>query len=233
MTTKKIEFRASNKHTSEVKSPPQPASKFLPQWYTQMPPYFSGDKLQLDPYATVTAKKCFPLLDGLTNGYIATLWADLFVKQVNGFTEIKWTTDEPVCDAWSLQQSSSFEVPDGFSLPVFKYLHGWIIKTPPEYSCLITHPVGYPNLPIRTITGIVDTDTLETMANSPFTIKKDFEGVIEKGTPMFQIFPFKREKWQSVYTEQSAEDSFFARERLYSKIVSSYGHVMRKGKSFK
>ena len=30
-------------------------------------------------------------------------------------------------------------------------------------------------------------------------IKQGFEGVIEKGTPMFQIIPFKREDWKAEF----------------------------------
>lgn len=233
MSLQKIQFIASSRHVAEVREKPQPAYTLIPEWYKNMPIFSSGVKLDLNPYPNVTGKRCIPMLDGITAGYIVTLWADIFVKCVNGFMSVKWVTNEPVLESWSVQQSSTYEVPDGFALPVFKYLHGWIPRTPAGYSCYITHPVGYPNLPIRTITGIVDTDKLESLTNSPFVIRKDFEGIIEKGTPMFQIIPFKRDEWEAEFSEQSVEDTNMAKDRLNTTIWSSYGRKLRTKKSYK
>jgi len=229
----KIKFIATDPHVIEVREKPRPASEFVPDWWKKIPPYASGGKFNLSPQPNVTAKKCFPLLDGITAGYVATLWADLLVTQTESGPYVKWGTDVDVLDSWPHEQSSSYEVPEGFSKTVFKYYHGWIIETPKDYSCLITHPIGYPNLPIKTITGIIDTDYLKTSANSPFVIKEGFEGVIEKGTPMFQIIPFKRDKWKAEYELMEREDNFYNNEKLHSRIVSSYGRFLRKPKEFK
>lgn len=228
----KIKFIAGTDHVFSVREKPLPATKFIPEWWKNIPPY-SGNKFNLDPQPTVTAKKCFPLLDGITAGYIVTMWADLFVTQDQGFPLVKWGTAEPVLEAWDFKQSSTYEIPEGFSKTVFKYLHGWIIETPKDYSCLITHPIGYPNLPFRTLTGIIDTDSLTTYANSPFVIKEGFEGIIEKGTPMFQIIPFKRDSWASEYGIRETNENFFNTEKLHTRIVSSYGRWLRKPKEFK
>ncbi len=229
----KIKFIASGQHVLDVREKPVPASSMLPAWWKQMDPFASG-KFDMIPYPTVTAKKCFPLLDGLTAGYILTLWSDLFVtKDAYGDQVVKWATREPVVDAWTQMQVSSYEIPEGFSKTIYKYYHGWIIETPKNYSCLVTHPVGYQNLPIRTITGVVDTDKLETHANAPFLIKKDFEGIIPKGTPMAQIIPFKREDWKmeiDLINEQQVSHRY---DRLYSTIKSSYGINLRSKKEYK
>jgi hypothetical protein len=228
-----IKFIASSKHVTEVRSKPQPASSFMPSWWKEMPMFSNGaKKLELTPYSNVTAKKCFPLLDSMTTGYIVTLWADILVNDYNGVSGIRWTTESPVVEAWETSQTQGYELPQGFVFPVYKYLHGWIIKTPPGYSCLITHPFGYPDLPIKTLTGIVDTDNFNGLANSPFVIQKGFEGIIEQGTPMFQIIPFKRDEWKAIYEEKTDEESFYERERFYSKITSRYGRSYRVKKSF-
>ena len=88
-------------------------------------------------------------------------------------------------------------------------------------------------MPIKTITGIIDTDSLKTFANSPFVIKEGFEGIIEKGTPMFQIIPFKRDSWKAEYELMGKETNFHNNEKLHSRIVSSYGRFLRKPKEFK
>jgi hypothetical protein len=79
----------------------------------------------------------------------------------------------------------------------------------------------------------VDTDVLETHANSPFVIEENFEGIIPKGTPMFQVIPFKRENWEMEISEMKEKDIFYRYERLHSTISSSYGRLLRSKKVFK
>jgi hypothetical protein len=62
---------------------------------------------------------------------------------------------------------------------------------------MISHPANRFDLPFTTLSGIVDSDTALHEGNLPFFIKEGFEGLIPKGTPIFQIIPFKRENWKS------------------------------------
>jgi hypothetical protein len=231
--TKLIKFKAQSKHVWEVRERPTPASKNLPQWYKDLPAYTSGNKFNLDPFPNVTVKKCFPILDVLTSGYIMPLWSDVQVQSKMDTHQLKWITEETVFDIWSPTQVSSFEIPDSLGKNVFKYVHGWSIKTPPGYSCLITHPFGYQSLPFRAVSGIVDTDTLETEINTPIIFQKGFDGIIEKGTPMFQIIPFKRENWESEFSLMGEEEHLLNKEKLFTKIVSSYGRNLRHLKTYK
>jgi len=233
MNKNKITFRAQTEHVWEVREKPRPAAKILPKWWKNLSPYSTEDnKLKLNPLPTVTVKKCAPTLDGLTAGYIVTLWADVIITQKNGFPYAQWATDQPVFDIWDPSQVSSYEIPDGFSSLVFKYIHGWTIKTPAGWSCLITHPIGYQNIPIKIITGIVDTDNLETDINTPFFIKEGFEGIIKKGTPMFQVIPIKRENWKSDFILEKPNQFYFNIEKLKSTIVNSYSKILRVPKSY-
>ena len=230
----KITFRAQKEHVWEVRQKPYPASKELPDWWKQMPPYSTHDnKLTLNPYPTITVKKCAPTLDAITAGYIVPLWADVMVSQENGLPLIKWTTQEQVFDIWAPSQVSTYEISDGFSPTIFKYHHGWTIKTPPGWSCLITHPIAYPNLPIRAISGIVDTDNFETDINTPILVKNNFEGIIKKGTPMFQIIPIKRENWESDFVLEKPNQFYFNMEKLKTTIISSYSRTIRVPKNYK
>jgi hypothetical protein len=229
----KIKFIAGSKYVLEVNQKPVPASTLIPGWWKEMPPYGKG-KFRMEPYPTTTAKKCFPLLDGLTAGYILTLSTDLFVeKDIFGNQKVNWTVSRPPVKAWSESQSSLYEIPEGFNKSVYKNFHGWIIETPKNYSCLIIHPVGYQNLPIRTLTGVVDTDKLKTFANAPFVIKDDFEGIIPKGTPMAQVIPFKRDSWKMEIDSITEEEAIFRHDRLYSTLKSSYGINLRAKKEYK
>ena len=233
--TNKITFRAKDNHVMEVRERPQPASNFVPEWWDTMPHYTTPtNTLELSPMPSVTVKRCLSAFDGLTAGYMVTLWADVQVKYDEiEKTSIKWTTQEMVFDTWKDYQTSTYEIPDNFTLPVFKYFHGWVIKTPPGWSALFTHPIGYQNLPFRVIPWIVDTDKLETDINVPIVFKKGFEGILEKGTPIFQIIPIYRSKWESNYELGTPEQHRLNNEKLRTKIVSSYARYIREPKSYK
>jgi hypothetical protein len=59
-----------------------------------------------------------------------------------------------------------------------------------------------------TLTGVVDTDAYPLVVLFPFMMKNTFEGVIEKGTPVVQIIPFKREDWKKrIYDKISDKSS--------------------------
>lgn len=220
-----IKFIAQNQHVFDVREKPVPALKLIPKWWKDIPKYSSPDnKISFSPYATVTVKQCAPTLDSLASGYMLTLWSDILVEQMNGEPIIRWITNEDVAGEWHKLQSSSFEIPEGFSDTIFKYYHGWTIKTPPGWSCIFLHPIGYQNIPIRAITGIVDTDILDTDINCPFVIKKGFEGIIEKGTPIAQLIPIKRADWQSEILEPSKEYEK-NRQKLLTKIYGYYSSL--------
>jgi hypothetical protein len=230
-----IKFIATSDHVFNVREKPIPASEILPRWWKDLPHYATKEqKMDLNPRPTVTVKRCLSAYDGIASGYVVTLWADILVSydEVNG-TTVKWNTVENVFDVWSPTQSSNYEIPKGFGSLVFKYLHGWIIKTPKGYSSQIMHPVGYQNLPFRVIPGIVDTDNLDTLINTPLVFEKGWEGIIEKGTPIFQVLPFKRDSWKSEVSFQGPNENYLNDEKLQTKIVSYYGKYLRKPKTYR
>jgi hypothetical protein len=231
----KIIFRAQDEHVWEVRQKPYPAVKGLPEWWKNIPAYSTDDnKLRLNPQSTVTVKKCAPTLDALAAGYIVPLWSDILVtKNDEKMPYLQWKTNRAVFEVWHQSQVSNYEIPNGFSPIVFKYMHGWTIKTPPGWSCLITHPIGYSNVPFKAISGIVDTDNFETDINTPILIKSDFEGIIEKGTPMFQVIPIRRENWESEFILEKPNQFYFNVEKLKTKIISSYARTLRVNKFYK
>jgi hypothetical protein len=229
-----IRFLAQDEHVWNVRLKPYPAAKGMPDWWKEIPVYANEENtFDLFPGSTVTVKRCVPMLDVLTAGYYVPLWADLFVKQQNGGPFIKWATKEEVAELWPPNQVKSFNFPEGFTKLAFKNLHGWTIKTPPGWSCLFIHPVAYPNTPFRTISGIVDTDVLDTDINVPFVIKEGFEGIIDRGTPMFQVIPFKREKWDSEFELKTEKQHYFDVEKLYSKVYRSYHSMIKDKKTYR
>lgn len=231
---KKIEFVAQDEHTWAVCPKPYPAAKGLPKWWKDIPAYIDGrDKISLNPQPTVTVKRCAPTLDILTMGYYIPLWADLLVEQVDGTPLIKWNTQKNVVGVWNSSQLENFQIEEGHSRFAFKNYHGWTIKTPPGWSCLFIHPVAYPNTAFKTISGVVDTDVFVGEINVPFTIKEGFEGLIEMGTPMIQVIPFKRESWESDFSVKGPREHEFDMEKIYAKVVRSYSSTFKSNKKYR
>lgn len=239
MTDKTIKFIANHKEIiSPLVEAPVPAAKEVPKWWKEIPRQVEISNIKPDP---PTVKLCAPTMDILTSGYIVKLWSDIYVKQdeelkKNNICKVSFPNGlkySPI-SVWHTEQVSNYKynVPDNFYKNVIKYNHGWTIKTPSGWSCLITHPFGYNNLPFYSLPGFVDTDILNTDINTPFIIKKGFTGIIEKGTPMFQIIPIKRESWNhEVYrTEDGINQYHIEQQKLLSKFINYYSGLRERKK---
>ena len=227
---KKIIFKARSKAEFEIYDKPIPASQYIPEWWRNMTPYDispenpEGKKVILNNRTSnATAKKCTPMLDGLTSGYIIPLWADVQISQNNGFPQIAWKTLNNVFELHG-QSSKNVLPPPGYSSIVFKYLNCWIPITPKGYSTMITAPAGYQDLPFKAIPAVVDTDRSSIVLVFPMWIKDGFEGIVERGTPMVQLTPFKREDWQSEFSYyENGEYAGIIEEKGFNRtIVNNY-----------
>ena len=241
--SKNINFRAKSKTEFEVQPKPYPAVKQLPQWFLNMDPYsninnpnFPTDgKLHFrNRSANATFKKCVPLLDGMSAGYIVSLWADVMVEQENGIPLIYWKTHNDVFLKHG-ESSDHIVPPVGYQNSVYKYLNCWIPQTPKGYSCLIISPLGYGDLPFKVIPAIVDTDRSTLELVFPMWVKEGFEGIVEKGTPMVQIIPFKRDDWSSTfdYYEDGEYRSVIEEKNFNSTMVGHYLKNHHSKKKFK
>ena len=234
MKKNKILFEAFDPYIYNVGIKPYPAIKGMPDWWKNIPKYANPETFSLHT-PVVTVKACAPTIDMLGAGYIIPLWGDFLVQKNKNekLTVTTQTTKDYILamESWHPEQSSDYEVPDGFNKQVFKYHHGWKIKTPPGWSTLFIHPEGYQNLPIRSIGGIVDTDILDTEINCPFFIKDGFSGIIKKGTPMIQAIPFKREDWYAEYSVAKDPDEYYYNtEKIKTKFYGYYSSIRRKNK---
>ena len=219
-TKKSITFKARSEHefTSQIR--PYPASQNVPTWWKDLSPYDitpdnpTGKFRVRNRASNASAKKCVPMLDSITGGYIVPLFSDVNVEQnTDGFPLVTWRTN---IDVFYIHGLSSREVPapPGYDQVVFKYNNCWIPETPTGYSTLVTAPVGFRGLPFQAIPAIIDTDSSKLELIFPCWIKSGFEGIVEKGTPMVQLTPFKREEWKSEFT--------YYENNEYKKIEDKY-----------
>lgn len=220
----KIEFIPFYEDTHIIFSPPKPAVNSFPDWLKQMPSYLDGDKkakIFKNGNVNGTVKACTPFTDSLMSGYTICLDTDIQVTIENGFHHFAWRTGRPM-ETHDSKQISAVQASSIYSPSPFKFLYEWIIKTPKNYSTLFTHPLNRTDLPFHTLSGVVDTDSYKLPTNFPFLIQKDFEGILEKGTPIVQAIPFKRDSWTSHLGVFSKEESAKAQHEFNSKIVRPY-----------
>jgi hypothetical protein len=173
------------------------AVELMPEWYKDLPglAYLRENDKKKD----LTAKRCIPILDAFTSGYFLVTTEDyVFSKKEDSFsfTGGKNIRSQSISmHPWT--QLGDISLSSEFIKYAFKWKNSYLIKTPPGYSCIFTQPMNHFDLPFHTMSGVVDTDTYIMPVLFPFLMKKDFEGVIPKGTPIVQVIPFKRDDWES------------------------------------
>lgn len=230
---KKIEFVTRYKAILDVIEKPFPASNNIPNWYKNMPAYVN-DKKEVDSFGdpTATIKKCMPFLDAMTAGYHIPLPCDVWVSNNDGQIDFKWSIDDlEVVSIHKQEQYNLYPIPEGYISIAFKWLNPWLIVTPKGHSCIFKHPTHYDDLPFQCMTGVVDTDKHPYEVNFIFFLKKKFEGLIEKGTPIIQVIPFKRYDYNAIYHSnyskydimwRKAKTVFFDRYKRFFRSIKKY-----------
>jgi hypothetical protein len=208
-TEQTITFKARNKTEFEVYPKPIPAASVLPEWWRKLTPYVispdnpDGKKFLLqDRVSNASPKKCTPMLDSITSGYIIPLWADVQVTPPENdhvSPSIFWRTNLSVFELHG-GAAHTLPHPPGYQKWVFKYLNTWIPITPPGYSTLVTAPAGYRDAPFLPVPAIIDSDKSIFELVFPMWVREGLSGIVEKGTPLVQLTPFKRTNWKSEFT---------------------------------
>lgn len=232
--SKTIEFVYINKHAYEVVDRPEPASSFIPEWFRTLQQYSGGKLITQGTGTSATAKKCVPLLDGMTTGYTLKLWTDIHVfNREDGKREINWRTTLPV---FEIHPGADTYVPPpfGYDSTVYKFLSHFRIKTPKGYSVMVVPPSGHNQSIFRAIPAVIDTDGDLLDLSFPMWIQKDFEGIVERGIPMVTIIPFERESWKAKSSYISNEQNMIdADNRINKTIQNYYRSFVWKKKDFK
>lgn len=239
-----IEFIARSPYFDAVAPKPYPAKNFLPEWYKNMPSYNAdrNGKRKLSVVtgtSSVTPKMCTPMYDSFATGYIIPLWADVEVGQDLGSPMLSWRTKAMQFEMHGgvgrgNDGNTGLTTPEGYSPVVFKWMNGWDIRTPKGYSCLITDPYANENSPFKAIGAVIDTDKLTLSILPPFWVKEGFEGIVEKGTPMVQVIPFKRESWTSSFSRfEEGEYEMLEESTFGATIKNHYKRFIWSKKDFK
>lgn len=221
-------------------SHPEPAVKHIPEWYRSLARFDkSNDDKTLGVVnhigtdgALVSTKMCMPFFDATTAGYHYVLEDDLYVDlDKNGRPTLTWKGDVMLVDTRPI---IDIPVPDNCHPIHYGWRMNWFYETPPGYSVLITHPMNRYDLPFYTQSGIVESDIWGLPVFTAFFLKRNFIGMIPKGTPIFQIIPFKRDEWEMevVETEEELDKHEFKAENRRSMLYGYYKKIAWRKKIF-
>jgi hypothetical protein len=239
--TKHVIFEPFSEDAGLLYEKPSPAAEHLPEWYKSMSLHLPGETTTgLSPdgvaVSNLTLKGCMPFLDAMTSGYMFTLPFDIEIrKNDNGQVGLRWATNQNLIGQHGPDQAPGLPIPQGASPNILKWSPGWRMITPPGYSCLFTHPLNRFDLPFATLSGVVDTDSYKLGVEFPFRLldtNKDLV-ILEKGTPICQVIPFRRDDWSSSTTEFDEQENKKQGFLLKGKIIRSYQMQFWKKKSYK
>jgi len=201
---------------------PKPASKFIPEWYKSIPPTLDTKDHQNRP--NLTAKKCLPMIDAMTAGYVISLAGDLGLKSSEDCNTIEVFNPPEIrlAEFHSLHQLGP-KAP-GMPAPPVKFINPWIIKTAPGWSTLIIPLVNssLENPNFTCLGGLVDTDRYAKEINFPaIWHTPNFDDYIPAGTPLVVVIPVKRDAiTNSSLVRSMTKKEFTNIEEIRKKQVS-------------
>lgn len=173
-----------------------PAKSTIPKWYKDQKP---------DGVITTSFKRCVPLLDSLTTGYLVKLPIDLYVTKNDSGPNIDWRQSQDGVEMVGFRLNDSIDnipSPAGYYKDSFFWKFPVSFQVPVGYSALVTQPLNRFDLPFFVFSVVIDGGyTLVPGANMAFYLKEDFKGIIEQGTPIAQIFLIKNESWKAEKTK--------------------------------
>jgi hypothetical protein len=203
---------------------PRLARHALPKWLQTMPRTAFSETHGLD---VRTVKQCPPFVDAMSHGFVIPLPCDVNVSD----GVLSWDWDHPPLSVRSHPRSPlSFHVPAqatgtpffGPDVAIIKFNSFWTIEREPGYSLFATHPVNRPDLPFRTLSGLVDCDRFTDVGVlfPAHWVDPGFEGVLRRGTAIAQCFAVERAHLDlsfEAFTDQEARRYESTAEKLLSR----------------
>jgi hypothetical protein len=214
--------------------PPKPAVKEVPEWYKKTPEYVNGRSKVISETGSTphTIKKCIPVFDAMTSGYILYTQVDVQVTEKDGLPFYFWAGQDAIA-FHPIEQAP--EHPLKKEAPYPKWNNPYAIATPPGYSTLFIPPMHNPNGIFTILPGIVDTDTYRATVNFPFILDNlEWRGIIPAGTPIAQVIPFKRDSWKhKIGSDKERKEQNFITGKLRSVFFNSYKRQFWSRKEYK
>lgn len=215
--------------------PPKPASKLLPEWYRRQ-------SAPLGEFGS-TIKRCMPIFDIMTSGYIIQLPCDIYVdatdpEKLQYFVppDVSENLQEDLFAEHMREQMSEYpDNGDKYHKDVLRIDPFYAVGTQKGYSSLIVNPFHGDKSPLTAFSALVDTDTFISNGHYSFYVEKNFRGIIKQGTPLVQVIPFKRESFSTNVVSFAKAKSVLKNQgaKLRSTFTGGYKNKFRSKKEYK
>jgi hypothetical protein len=194
---------------------PEPIKKHIPEWYKNLESKIPTDLHDKQNYGRKkTIKKCVPVLDYMTSGYVIRAVSDFSfsrkistemnskIEVINFYSHVENEIQVPTIGTHAHLQFPL--VLQDVKKCLLKFNNFWRIKTPPGYSCLFYQPFYFLEQRFTILPGIVDTDEFNHPVSFPFYINaygdQELSFDIKAGEPLVCVMPFKRDSWGSKFS---------------------------------
>lgn len=206
---------------------PKPASKYIAEWYKKIPAFVPEER---DPYGGIgmTAKKCLPMLDAMTLGFVIPLCADVNII-TDATCEKIHITNPPklkIAEFHSINQIGGALAPGAPAQPI-KFMNYWVVKTAPGWSTLFLPLINdIHNKDFTCLSALVDTDKFPKEVHFPaIWHTKNFDDFLPAGTPLVVAIPIKRNTFKKQPVVRTMTRKEFTRINNINKMQGTRRHV--------
>ena len=200
MKDNKVIFWSVIKGLEEV-IPPQPAKKYIPNWYKDLPPFASkieGEKVKPEEKKYQSTIKVCPVVhDWFLQGYVLPMWCDLYIEinEDNSWFCKSSFPNELISAQVTTHNAYITWLPEQYkknAVAMLRINSPWRMKTPAGYSTYQFPMYYHFNPDFEVPPGAVWSDEYHLI--DPQIIIKHY-GVtkINRGTPLCVYVPYKRE----------------------------------------
>lgn len=181
---------------------PRAARKDLPDWFKDLSPV-CGEDDERDSFGNrnMSAKRCLPLLDGMSLGFTIPLCVDVHIRSNHNNSQIRVINPEGGIIGCEFHDSSQVGGSSGIKKNhgnPLKFINHWIIKTAPGWSTLFVPPLNHVNDVFTCLSALVDTDRYPKIVNFPALLNiTDADEHIPAGTPLITAIPINRKAFDS------------------------------------
>lgn len=229
-----VTFYQSHEAAALFVEPPKPATKALPDWY-------KSQSASLGEFGS-TIKRCMPVFDAMTAGYILSLPCDIYVDATN---PDKLTYFIPPDGLENLQedlfyehhpmQLANYPRNNNYHKQILRIDPFYAVGTKRGYSCMFIQPFHQDPTPLQLFPAVVDTDKFISHGFYSFYVEAGFRGVLKQGTPLVQVIPFKRESFVSKIVSFETAKSLLRNQgaKLRSTFTGGYKNKFRVLKKYK
>ena len=196
---------------------PEPAKKFLPDWYKKMSAKIPEEIILEKPNKNM--KMCFGITDAFSYGYIIPSFCDFNLHWENENLKIETNWEDNFISSFSSFQYKEYDFPEDHVRSMIKITLPWRIETSINTSIFVCKP-KWRNLNYEIYEGIVDSDKYVNHIHLIMSFGKKDKVIIKRGDPLVQIIPLVVNDWESeikIWTQK--EELRFKRQQ---NTVSSY-----------